>query len=1005
MLFTWCVILILFGAHGAAALEPASKPVRTVQGRVVTADGEPVAGAAVWVRPAEDLEWQMHGYGIGSKTETDEAGEFLFRHVWRWEDWPILEVEARAPGWAPALARVPAGRGADDLVLVLDRGARLSGRLVDDSGDPISDAPIRLYAEAERLSERILVSSSGFEPDFEAVTEADGTFTLTTLPDDRFEVLVDPPGFARRVLRSVEIPGSGEVDLGRIVLEPSSRITGHVLDAQDRPLTAARVTLLPAGATDYWRSGWIPLEVSGGRSVEVDETGRFVFEDVPPNDRFVLHAVAPERRAAVADAAAGATAPVELVLRPAARLFGRVEDPSEGAVPGVWVQLRDLEEGGFLQIPIQTKMTDEGGHFTFEGLAPGRYGIALGRAVLEDVEIRQTIELAEGEERGPVVLTQENRARLEVTTVSPMDEPIEGAEISIQRSDGPPHEALSDERGRSLFDDLPPGQVVISASHEALGTQQETTTLRPGHNEVSLVLESGGHVRGRVVDPEGAPIANASVRLEPLRGLLSAYARSGEDGSFVLRAPSPGSYRLRVEADGWAATDLESLEVGVEALEGMEVRLHKGTELVGRVHGIGPDELARVTVSASSVSSRRRVQGAVAHDGNYRLSGLEPGAWVVTGELREPRRMVQEEIHIDAQQEQAELDLLFAQGHRLTGVVRRRSEPISGAMLVLWGQGIVIEDRTDSDGSFRIVGLESGEYRLRVSIFGTDVSMDKKLSVTADRALEIDLPTSRISGRLLTPDGKPLTETQVQALPLDGGHPAQSMYSRATTQEDGHFVLPLILEGSYRLVARAPAVGSMAKKIEVAGAEMDLGDLRLETGRALAFRPRSPDGSPVESIGVILLDTARVPLAGDQASVGPDGIARIPQVAEAARSAVVFSGIPDPFTAPVEVTIPLDVTQPVPVAFPVGSQILVRRPGAESSRAAVKLRNTEGHIPPRIEFNPFDGYPIEGEEHAFGSLLPGTWTVELRTEDGEIESREVTTRPGETTEVVFGDTP
>lgn len=988
--------------HVEVALEPARK----VQGRVTTSDGEPVAGATVWVRPADDLQWRPHGYGIGSETTTQGEGKFLFRHVWRWKDWPTLEVEARAPGWAPVLGRVPAGRDAAGMALVLKRGAQVTGRVVDSEGAPIPEAPVHLYVEARKLSQRTLVSSVEAEPDFQAVAEADGTFRVTHLPVDRFEILIDPPGFGGRILRGVEIPVTGEVDLGQIELEPSGRITGYVLDPQDRALSGTRVTLLPGNVMSHSMPGHVPLKVTGGTSIEADDEGRFRFEDVPPEDRFVLHASAPGRVPSMAfDVPASGTEPVELILRPAARLFGRVQDPSEGPVSGVRVQLVDREQSGLLRIPVQWETSDQDGSFAFEGLPPGRYGIVLGERFLNDVELRAKVDLTEGEEHGPIVLHQENRAALEVAVVSPQHEPVVDASVSVQVLDGPRIEAPVGDEGKALFDDLTPGEVVISASHGRLGSAELSKALQPGHNEVSLILESGGQIRGRVIDPEGAPVSNAKLDLEPVDAPLSALAFSEPDGSFVLDVRSPGTYRLRVEARGWASTEYpELLEVGTQALEGIGVRLQKGADLVGHVQGLEPDELAHVTVSAESRSTRRRVQGAVSHDGRYRIEGLGSGRWKVTGELTEPRRVVQEPFVVQEEDERVELDLVFSEGYTLTGVVRTRDEPASGAILSLHGDGVEIEDRADGAGSFRFAGLEPGEYRLAVSLWSTDVYAERTVSITADRTLEVRLPTTRISGRLVSPDGEPVPRAQLHVQPmddLDDPRPIRYIHSSATTEDDGRFVLPPVLEGPHRLIARVPSVGSVARAVEMVGARMDLGDVRVESGRTLSLQPRVAGGSRVEDLGVFVLGESRVFLGMEGVSVGSDGLARLPNVPEAAHSLVVFPGDAPGF-APVEILIPADAAQPVSVVFPVGSRILIRMAGTEPLRGGVKILDEESRAPPSLVFIPWDWFPIEGPEHTIDSLAPGSWTVELYTEDGKTQTRDVVTRPGETTEVVFG---
>lgn len=928
----------------------------------------------------------------------------VVRTSWfRWLSYSLVGVVAAS---SFLVAESLAGRILDAEVIdseappVPRRGAQVTGRVVDADGTPIPDVPVSLYVEERRLSQRTLVSSSHSEPDFQALSDAEGTFRVTGLPEDRFDVLIDPPGFGGRILRGVDVPDEGVVDLGRIELEPSRRITGFVLDAQDRPVPEARVTLLSADGFSRTLTKRTPLEVTGGTAIDSQADGSFRFEDVPSGGRFVLHASAPERVPSMAfDVAADGTEPIELILRPAARLFGRVEDPSRGPVPGVWVQLIDPEEGGVIRWPMGRERSDEHGRFAFEGLPAGAYGFVLGDHVLGDVEIQAVLDLAEGEEKGPVVLTQSSRAALEVQVTGADFEPAVDVEVSVGVVDGPRLEASADAEGKVVFDDLPPGQIVVSARHPLLGTAEQRRSLQPGPNDVTLVLESGGRIRGRVVDADGEPVANAQLDLEPVDATLSALAHSEPDGSFEMKAPSPGTYRLRTEARGWASADLP-LEVGARDLEGIEVRLSRGTDLVGRVLGLEAEDLTRVRVSARSRATRRFVKGVVSHDGGYRIQGLGSGAWQVTGELSDPRRVVEEQVTVDPESERAELDLQFSEGYALSGVVRLRDEPADRAVVYLRGMGSLIEDRTDGSGSFRFAGLEPGEYRLSVSVFASDLGTQRTVSIDSDRTLEIVLLSTRISGRLVSSRGDPVPGVGVQVLPIDDPDALGYGLSSTFTREDGRFFLPPVAEGSYRLIAQVPDLGSVAERIEAAGSDLDVGDVLVERGRTLSFLPRRADGSPVETIAVVLMDAARNLVGGGQASADPDGVFRLPHVPEAARMAVVFPGTSDPLIAPRELPIPEDA-EPVPVEFPVGSRILIRWDDAASLHAAVRLYDAEGRLPPRLELSPGGGEPMAGKEHSMGSLLPGVWTVELLAPDGSTETREVTTRPGETTEVVF----
>src|SRR5439155_14586379 len=73
-----------------------------------------------------------------------------------------------------------------------------------------------------------------------------------------------------------------------------------------------------------------------------------------------------------------------------------------------------------------------------------------------------------------------------------------------------------------------------------------------------------GQVSGRVVDPEGAVIGGASVRLT---SNLSQQARefvTDETGAFVFLSMVPGNYSVRVELPGFKAYEQKAISVSAQ---------------------------------------------------------------------------------------------------------------------------------------------------------------------------------------------------------------------------------------------------------------------------------------------------------------------------------------------------------------------------------------------------------------------------------------------------------
>jgi protocatechuate 3,4-dioxygenase beta subunit len=82
-------------------------------------------------------------------------------------------------------------------------------------------------------------------------------------------------------------------------------------------------------------------------------------------------------------------------------------------------------------------------------------------------------------------------------------------------------------------------------------------------------------IRGRVVDPQGQPVAQAAVYIVSSPASMPDIAQlTDEQGQFAMSAPVPGSYTVGARSDDWgiAKTDVA---VGSEEEVTVEVKFEK----------------------------------------------------------------------------------------------------------------------------------------------------------------------------------------------------------------------------------------------------------------------------------------------------------------------------------------------------------------------------------------------------------------------------------------------
>jgi peroxiredoxin/protocatechuate 3,4-dioxygenase beta subunit len=145
-------------------------------GRVLDPAGQPVPRVTV----TKDYEW--HNPAV--TRETDSDGRFELSNLRAGE----MVLTVQAADWAPQTVVVTLTNGLAPLTISLRPGLALKGRVVDETGQPISGARVQL----DRAGRAPL------EFDWSAETDAEGRFEWSAAPAGEYPYLIGAPGFHAR---------------------------------------------------------------------------------------------------------------------------------------------------------------------------------------------------------------------------------------------------------------------------------------------------------------------------------------------------------------------------------------------------------------------------------------------------------------------------------------------------------------------------------------------------------------------------------------------------------------------------------------------------------------------------------------------------------------------------------------------------------------------------------------------------------------------------------------
>ncbi len=358
-------------------------------------------------------------------------------------------------------------------------------------------------------------------------------------------------------------------------------------------------------------------------------------------------------------------------------------------------------------------------------------------------------------------------------------------------------------------------------------------------------------LRGYVTAADGAPLRRAQVRAFAQDGRGGGVSTTDAQGKFEIKELPAGRYTISASKAGYvtmqfgqrraeqpSGTILDVLDK--QLVEKIALALPRGGVVVGRVFDEFGEPIAGVQVSAMRsryIGGARRMSssgGDTSDDqGSFRIYGLAPGDYVISGTLRS-----------------------------------------QGMMMMMPGP---------SSGSVEAEGFAPGYYpgtpnmaeAQRVNVKGGQELTGINFALPATRLL-------RVRGRVTTASGEPGVSMMIMASSADPSDTMRMMTNSAQTRGDGTFQLVGLAPGAYTLTARAMmnpmALEAGQARITVGGEDLDNVLITISAGAVASGVVRTDDGSPLpvraQQIRVMATPADPVPepmMGGAPPTVNDDG--------------------------------------------------------------------------------------------------------------------------------------
>ncbi|MFD0057052.1 MFS transporter [Streptomyces sp. NPDC127168] len=248
-------------------------------------------------------------------------------------------------------------------------------------------------------------------------------------------------------------------------------------------------------------------------------------------------------------------------------------------------------------------------------------------------------------------------------------------------------------------------QVAASAATQRLGA----VATAAGSGEPTASIAGGIAVRGFVRGAESAPVPQAAVTLISLAGRQLGRSVAQADGSYVLDAPSAGSYVLIASADGFQP-QASTIVVNDEPVA-FDILLSGTSGLTGLVRALEnglPVKDAMVIVT--DVRGDLLASAATGEQGEFSFAELVPGTVTVAVNAvgYRPRALPIEVGGTGVTRVEVDLQA----GARVQGVVKAPHGALADARVTLVDAAgnVVGTATTGADGAYAFTDLDAGEY-------------------------------------------------------------------------------------------------------------------------------------------------------------------------------------------------------------------------------------------------------------------------------------------------------
>jgi protocatechuate 3,4-dioxygenase beta subunit len=573
-------------------------PGGTISGRVVDkTTKQPVTNFQAGITPAPTGGMIRMMGPPQFRSFTSDDGTFTLENV------PVgtVQLNVQAAGYTAgrvAGLTVEEGKPVAAVEVLMDRGAKVTGRVTGPDGSAMAGVAVRVEPKGGNPNALAMMSTGRST----VVTDGNGDYTIEAVEKGEKTVV-----FARQGYLPAQKTVALESNEHRVDAQLSSgvRISGQVVTEGGAPIAEAGVMARSATQGDF-----------GSRSTQTDASGNFTMEGLSPGRYSFMVNKRGLGSTEVDDVDVSTGTPVRIVVKSGGTIYGRVIGLTADELGTTTVSASS--SGGYGSAAV-----DANGNYRIEGAPTGtvrlgattRMGLGGGKSspqVSVQLEPGGTAQQDIEFKSGTIVSGRVTRDGRPVSDAMIGFFPRPGQASTNART-------TTDRDGYYEVTGLEDASYTVSVTDLQRNVPYTATYEVRGSGTFNVDMKAGV-LRGRVTDAStGEPISEAMVELRTPDGAASPVMRAGMSdaaGAFTIEGVTAGKYYVSAEKEGYG-TKIVDLTAGDSSAD-LEMKLTRNPGVTLRVVDARDGRLISARVRVTDAQNR------VVFDSPFRFGGSGP---------------------------------------------------------------------------------------------------------------------------------------------------------------------------------------------------------------------------------------------------------------------------------------------------------------------------------------------------------------------------------------------